>query len=323
MRLTPPRLIERSAPRTTVAWGLALLLAGGCEQPERIVTESPTSDEAVAIANRLTGADNGLEVREWLVDDDPVVIAGAVAALGEPALPGADTDARWRRNGLRFVRVPADRLDVLLESLGGSTVNLQGWHGQVTRWRAVHDLDVGRGCAVAIDGRVQRFRNGQLSLMMRSWTMPMETGPRIQFELIPAFEPAVRPSDYAQLLGEVPLGPEPIPSMAVELRLEPGFAYVLTYAEPDETWFEESLEDADASASTSDRRDTGSAPDIGPPVDAPPTLGQFLLSRRTLPPRRGVIVFVPRVPPSMGPEGTGALGVFESTDETPSPEGTG
>ena len=91
----------------------------------------------------MLNADNGLEVRDWVIMERGPRIAAAIARFGQPALVDASADASLRRNGLRLVRIPTGELESLLVSLGGASVDATAWHGQVYRWRELVQYPIG------------------------------------------------------------------------------------------------------------------------------------------------------------------------------------
>src|SRR5262249_53351473 len=135
---------------------------------------------------RFANTDNGLELRRWTVLNDADRMRRALNKSASGEAIDAATQARLQRNGFRVVRIPEDQVDQLLMDLGGANVDSNEWHGQVNDWRALTDrpLDAG-GRAVAVDGRVSRLDHGSLRLLVRSWTVQMEDGPRIHMEIVP------------------------------------------------------------------------------------------------------------------------------------------
>jgi hypothetical protein len=297
--------------RTKQICGAAALLAAlgvsGCrsdapavpeDQPARTLAQS-MADEPSDAVRRLTGNDNGLELHKWLVEDQPDLIASAMARYGRGDVLGPEADRRFRRNGLRFVRVALDDLSALLEALGGASVNVKGWHGQILQWRAIHELSLERHPqTLAVDGRFRRVEGGRLALLARAWTVLMEDGPHLQLELVPEYRRETRRSTDLRQLLERPDGTgasEPITTMAVDVALEAGFAYLLTYEAPQADWSESGapapLEDAGGPAGQG----------VGPEAVAPRTLGQRLLWSDAGRTGRGVLVFVPRIPRELYP----------------------
>ena len=88
--------------------------------------------------------------------------------------------------------------------------------------------------------------------------------------------------------------------MALEVQLQPGYAYVLTFESPEVSWPEPGRPpqetDEDPEAARGERgADSPAPPPPGPGTDTPATVGE-LLFRGTLPRARGMLVFVPRIP---------------------------
>ncbi len=256
-----------------VAIALALTTAG-C-----VAKQTVTGRETTPTPNafdRMLNPENGLLLRKWVVSDDAERIWAALQRYSDGEVLDAESDDTLRRNGLRFVRVRADRTEDLLGELGVGPSDVAAWHGQVLEWREFHQRPVGGpDAALAVSGRVRSIPPGQLRLVGRSWTVLMEDGPYLTLELLPQLLRSQTPSLY-HLLGDAKLQGEVFRGLGIEIELEPGYAYVLTGETP-------AFEYA------------GDQP-AGPDVETPDTLGEFLFSTRTEPPLRTLLVFVPRIP---------------------------
>jgi len=323
------------------------LLAVACE-----TTPDAPRDDADAFNTRgrtapnrlaqLAGRNNGLEVRKWVITDDPTRIALAMTTMAEPQVLETKQAQALRRNGFRFARLPIERLDDLLDQLGGASVNVDAWMGQVDEWTDVHDMTVPPAAQpIGIDGRLRRFESDRLALRVRAWIMLMEDGPKMMFEMVPMH--TVQPkSDLRRFIENKHGGPkhERFNSMHVRKRLDPGYAYVLTGEAPGVDWTklaEQTTQNTLRSQEQShergdDESDATSTPNsehnrtesneqatlqrfdqdanastrfgsrIGPDYEPPPTLGQYLFDPPGgMPPRRGMIILVPRIDESLFP----------------------
>jgi len=253
-------------------------------------------------------AENGLEVRKWVVGDHPVVVGKALASLGEPAPIDPHETAALQRNGLRLWRIPLVDLPILREQLGGTIVDQQWWYGQVPEWRELHGRLLNAASrAVAVDGRVRVFSNGSFKLLIRSWTYGTEDGPRLTFEFAPVFQQG-RPASYRHHVRTDRGAIELFPTLTLQTSLEPGFAYVLLPEAPSVDW-------TDPTSIQTARRTEGRLPrggevrgsigphtGMGPAASPATTLGEALLRGEPGNPGRGVIILVPRIPLSLFPE---------------------
>lgn len=284
---------------------------------------------AEIVRDRLTGTNNGLEVRRWTVLDGTSRAIGIIADIAEGCPADESTGERLKRNGLRLARVPADQLETIIERLGGATMDRNEWHGQVYEWRSLRDQPIdSRGTAIAIDGRVRRFERGEFRLLIRGWTMMMEDGPHFHLELQPQHRlPRSNSFQRALGLGEQDVG-ESFAAAALDMRLQAGYAYVLVSESSTVDWpaldrpapvvralpsnLRSFVPSVVAGAgmqpsmptSTPDPRPmTRVGPDdvIGPEAGAPRTLGEVLLPTYTHPPMREIIVFVPKIPDELFP----------------------
>jgi len=257
---------------------LLVLLGAGCVARSTLSTrETTATPSAENVFDRMLNPDNGLLIRKWVVPDNPDRINKALLRYGDGQFLDTKTEESLRRNGMRFVRVRADHTNDLLGDLGLAPSDVAAWHGQVVEWRELYKQPVsGPGATLAVSGRVRSIPPGQLRLMGRSWTVLMEDGPYLTLELIPQLRRQQEPSLY-QLLGDARLQGEVFEALAVEIELKPGYVYVLTGERP-----------------AVERIDPPGDP-AGPNVETPDTLGEFLFFQRTEPPRRTLLVFVPKI----------------------------
>jgi hypothetical protein len=274
--------------------GLAMT---GCASSEKPTADGTSLRDSLSVSRgddvvtMLTGNDHGLELRKWLIEDDPALIAEAMETYARAEVLPEELSQRWRRNGLRLVRVSVDDLLPLLEAIGGTGLDVQGWHGQILDWSAIHSLSLGtESMPLAVDGHVRRFAGGEIALLARSWAVQMEDGPYLQLELLPVHRRRSSTTDLRRLLENAAPEQEPFTSMAADLELEEGFAYLLMYESPDVVW---RLGDDPAPEATANQ---GSGPGVGPEVFVPVTVGQLLLWTDVGQASRGILVFLPRIP---------------------------
>lgn len=270
------------------------------------LTESMTEAIGADPTRSFVASENGLEVRKWIVEDSPNLMAAAVLGYAEPAPVSDALRSRLQRNGLRFLRVPITEVESFQRALGGAALDLKTWYGQVPDWQELHRRSIGdQPRAVGVDGRVRGFVRGSFGFLMRSWTVQTEDGPRLVFQLAPAFS---RDADPLQrLLNQEQFEGELFASIAFEHLLERGYAYILTCEGPSVDW--ERLANASAGSTPDDaggasaRSGGGVGPlaDVGPAAIAPLSLGEMLLRGEAAGGNRGVIVLIPRVPEVLFP----------------------
>ena len=289
--------------KATICLGCAALAFAGCAAgPSK---QAPTDQVALsARKNRLTNTENGLEVLRWTVLNQSTRVRDAVLKYADGTATDEATLARLQRNGFRLVRVPADHIESMLADLGGATVESNEWQGQVHHWRSLVDRPVEMaGRAVVVDGHVRRADRGDFRLLVRSWIVAMEDGPKLHFEMLPQHQ---RPqaNNLRRLLGEQQEQVDGFAAGSLDLQLDVGYAYVLVGESPVSEW----------SAGASDlgggarREETlpprfSRTPRVGPSDvfasdgATPVTLGELLLPTDRQPPTRGILVFVPRIAP--------------------------
>lgn len=264
------------------------------------------------VRSMLMNDENGLEVRQLVVADDPQRIAEVMAPYVNAHEQRRETRAmdrataeKLRRNGFRLVPVPVNELDALIVELGGAVLDMSAWHGQMYRWQDLHSIAVGsEGRTMAVDGRVRRCYGGHLRLMARSWVVQMEQGPRVQLDVVP--QHLRSESQYHRLLGQTSTDAESLTSLAMHMLLQDGYAYVLTCACPQHDWHEHKHEDdeveSDEAVAETGRTSRG-AMVMGPDVKPPMTVGQLMLSSHGSRANRGMLVFTPRIARELFPPG--------------------
>ncbi|MFO0874738.1 MAG: hypothetical protein U0575_12310 [Phycisphaerales bacterium] len=291
------------------------------------VPARPPTPSAGALSS-LMAADNGLEVRKWVVQDDAPRIAEALRHYGAPVDDPA-LEADLARNGFTLVRVDQADVEALLQEIGPALSDMRSWHGQAPRWRELVRHGARDSIAAVVDGRVRVFSDGAVSFVARAWTLPMEDGAIMQLEMRSEFEMVAR--GYRDLVrAEVPRG-ETLPPGTIELEVGVGEAWVMTCITPRDT-----MPPTDEATKATDSRGTGSkgthstgtgakgsasketgskapaarsgdskapsargpVPDdavFGPDTQLPQTLGQMLFAS-DVPATRTLLVFVAKLP---------------------------
>lgn len=343
-------VVKSLTRRILVVMSIALTGCGPKQQPDKNaaqahggprggaymgVEQRDSRPVAEIVRERLTGSNNGLEVRHWTVLDSSERVMNVLSQHADGAAADPASIGRLKRNGLRFVRVPADQVDKIVSELGGALTDRNEWNGQVYEWRALDERPIdNRGTAIAIDGRVRRFDRGDFRLLLRSWTVMMEDNPYMHVEMLPQHR-LPQSNNLRLLLGQKPEDAgEAFASLALDLQLQAGYAYVLVSESPSVDWPALDKPAADQPSAVGDQQAAagegessksgvdqaaksaavaakppavrprgGVGPDeaIGPEAGAPRTLGEVLLPLSVSPPTRELLVFVPRIPQELFP----------------------
>jgi hypothetical protein len=328
--------------------GVALALEGSAAAGgERDGTESPddttrsagaaadASDSRSAAARRAgplgaaMAAENGLEIRKIVVQDEDGAAALALTELGQPF--SGEGSARLQRNGFQLVRLAAGDLDLLIDRLSLPLTDLRTWHGQAPSWRDLLRFPARAPVALVADGRPRVISDGTIRLLLRAWTLPMEDGALLEVQIRTSFEPTPR---GARLLapameqitgapavtGDVARG-EPLGG-AVDFQMGAGDVWVLSCTNPrDARRIDEDAQvrrdglparsstleattgsgDSGAASSAPEAREPvaprGPLPDdhYGPRGSLPPALGALLLST-DIPATRTLYLLIARLP---------------------------
>ncbi|MBY0113186.1 MAG: hypothetical protein K2Y21_10205 [Phycisphaerales bacterium] len=270
---------------------------------------------AVPVASPLTAAAQGLEIRQWPVDDATDSIARALSAYesAEGALDDR-TRERLRRCGLRSVVVPIADLPGIQQSLKLAGRMEQQEARQFTEWTPVTSGPAWRGLATFTGDRgALALPAGRLALFVRSWIAPgefsqSETPAKLRLDLMtrhledgserPTFEDLLKPQPR-RVLSEAGAR---IDSLDVSTELGADQALLLVPEYPDREWAELARLPNYIEKEPEQRLEVeGKAvdPTAGPKVPPTPTLAHGLLSdanERGEPKRKLVLVLVARPP---------------------------
>ena len=137
------------------------LVSAGCVARSTVTTrESTPAPSADNVFDRMLNPDDGLSLRKWVVSGDVSRIGAALLRYSDGQALDAKTDELLRRNGMRLVRVRADRTNDLMGDLGVGPSDVAAWHGQVVEWRELYQRTVSgparRSPSPAASGRSRR-----------------------------------------------------------------------------------------------------------------------------------------------------------------------
>lgn len=256
---------------------------------ERPEWESPSTGNAAEDANSSTskspmkhitlpvddGASDGIAVIRWQIFDNQSVIS-TFFKKNPPSGVSNEIQKQLASNGFMVAEVKLSALPNALEDLGGTYANIRAWLGEATTWSQLTSFQIRGSYAVVINGSTHRLNDGAIQLLMRGWTVPLESGAVTDVEILPAFLAG----------GEVPgartTAREPFPSAGFFVSLQRGSVLLITGMTP-----------------KGSRESSTRGPFAGPPVASPPTLGELLLTRpneESSPiPQRPFIVIIPLI----------------------------
>ncbi|MSQ89932.1 MAG: hypothetical protein EXS01_00860 [Phycisphaerales bacterium] len=250
---------------TIVMASVASAVVGGCALSEPLAgsADGSANDPSQPISSgplkRVTlpvddGVTDGIAIIQWQVIDAPAVISDFFQAH-----PFTETSRQSQealaRNGIRVAQIAYADLPTALDELGGTYANVRVWLGQATNWNQLGSLQIRGSLAVVVDGSTRRLAAGTLQLLLRGWTVPLETGAATDIEILPAF------LGGGSVPGARATQRELFSSAGIFAALPRGSALLITGLPP-------GMGDA---ASTR-------GPSAGPPVSPPPTLGELLLT---------------------------------------------
>lgn len=275
----------------------------------------------------VRGGTNGLEVLWFVCRDANDSLASALAPyVHQPVDLSPDANESLTRNGLRLVRIPLDDFSSVRSSLRPVGPTERTWLGWSLHWsEAFRARSLARNATVTIDGDPITLDAVGSRFLARAWGSPTIDGERVRVEFATQLlASAPTPARYEPLADAQPVGiseyelrrGELVHQLAFEAQLEPGFAYLVVPAAPDEDW----------AAIAEGRHDSRTTPEppasgfefaetprdladlaivFGPPAPAPQTIGQAILTSwdpfetrheaaERKPLLKAVVAFVPR-----------------------------
>lgn len=226
-------------------------------------------------------AKSGLEVWWWLADDSDGQVGEAIAAVTDGALAAGISDeqmSKWERNGLRWSRVPMERLTELERSARALRVTARTAYGWPTAWTEVfRGSRIGRASGRAVlvtDQGGEGVTPGRLRMIARCWEAPA-AGPEglttaVRLELaVQSQTKGISPDEEAFALPKVMPSEEQgevLRALTIETTLERGAAYVITSEKPGVVW---GMSEEEAAAA---------AVMYGPKGPTPTTVGEAMMT---------------------------------------------
>lgn len=260
------------------------ILFVGCAK-KKVAAEGEAPAVGVVEAPAAPIAKSGLEVWWWLADDSNGQVGEIVAGLSDPAVAPGVTEKqreRWERNGLRWVRVPAEKLAELERSARPLRVTARTAYGWPTAWTEVfRGSRVGRGSGRVVlvtDQGGEAVTPGRMRLLARCWEAPM-AGPdglttAVRLELaVQSQTKGITPDDEPFALPKVMPSEEQgevLRILTVETTLERGAAYVITSEKPGVVW---GVSEEDMAVQSD-----GHGTQYGPKGPTPTTVGEAMMT---------------------------------------------
>jgi len=269
--------------------------APGTSQPARAM---PAEDAA---ASPVVYADQGLEIRWWVVSDRHAELGRVLEPYASIETPAPDHElARWERSGIRLVAVPLAELTAVRDDLPKIGATNSQWIGESASWLdALGGPRLARPWTVVLDDSTVELPAGQLRLMVRAWLVPRMTDrgaeAALHVELMPQHRTRL---ESAESLDEQFL-PAPdryrtrmFESLGLALDAGPDHALLVVPEQPGVEWGDRRGDETTP--------ETDGAPATIGPVPTYPTFGSAMLTSspsglgETV--NKAIIVLIPRVP---------------------------
>ncbi len=289
------------ASRRVIACLLATLAAclGACAGPRPHPPAPP--------APVVRGAESGIEVSWWVVDDREDALAATIREhLGRNVPAPQEQVELWRANGLHVFAVPVTAVESLRSRLPVLGPVQRQWLGLLPEWaEVVKGPELSSERYVGLDSGVLRMEPGRLRLLARCWTAPDlsradGSGPAalLRLELMPQLlerrrRDAIAPLTEQDVSGAAVSGLS-FPRLTLSLTADGGDALLVVGAPPGHDWSVGS-----PALRPETPQDTALVSPFGPPPPGAPTIGELMLTGAPLSSSsettRVVVVVLPRV----------------------------
>ncbi len=296
--------LRAAAARSLAAVALATALFGCAkDKPAETLALAPDpAQQSDVLTPVVRGGANGLEVLWFVCRDEQESLARALAPyLYQPVDLPPETAESLTRNGVRIVRVPLADFSAVRSSLRPVGPTERAWLGWSLHWsEAFRARSIAARSTVLFDGEPVTLGSYGSRFIARAWGSPTVDGERVRVELatqllgseplITPFDPLQQVSNPLDISGYELRRGEVLDELAFEAQLEPGFAYFLAPASPDEDWEAiaegNSIADEDAPQPPAPGFEFAEAPRdtsdlsrvFGPPAPPPLTIGQAILT---------------------------------------------
>ncbi|MCW5776872.1 MAG: hypothetical protein KIS87_10575 [Phycisphaeraceae bacterium] len=301
VRPTPLRR-DGARPRHVAAFlAVSLAALGACSGTR---TDGPVR---AATAPVVRGAESGIEVALWVVDDRDGALAAAIRGYLDRPVPAAPDQVRlWRANGLHIFAVPLAAVEDVRPALPVLGPVQRQWLGLLPEWaEVVKGPELASERYAGLDSGVLRLEPGRLRMLARCWTTPDLSrsvasipASNLRLELMPQLADRRRRDPLAPLAEPVPSSaPDAgltFPRLTLSLAADGSDAFVIVGASPDHDW---TLAVPPVRPETP--QDGVVVSPFGPLPPGAPTIGELMLTgaplASTAETTRVVLVVLPRV----------------------------
>ena len=168
------------------------LVVSGCSTLEKTIIEKPV---VFLNTETISATTDGISVVNFQVKPKIKDVFKKLEQFGKP-IANQQLQIKLLLDGIQLRRVTAVDIPAILSSLGEVTDEVYVWHGQIFKWRDLHQRQIdAEGMLITQQGIPYHIVRGYLSLQSRSWLINREDGYRIYLQLLPTWHvPRNRPS---------------------------------------------------------------------------------------------------------------------------------
>ncbi len=157
------------------------IVFGGCSAPQGVKTVVSYNSGV------LNPVADGISVSTIEIKPNGSDVSEKLQQFGVP-LNSEELQKRLLHEGIQLRKIQIVDLPAIITSIGEVNQESSAWHGQILKWRDLHQRQIDpKGMLISQQG-VQHFvQRGSLCLLSRSWLIEREEGFRIYLQCVPTW----------------------------------------------------------------------------------------------------------------------------------------
>ena len=198
---------------------IALIQLAGCSAPQqgkKLISFTTSTIDATS---------DGVSVINIKVLPKGTVLSEQLNQFGQPF--NEELRSNLKREGIYARKVSAVDVPAIVASLGDVIEETTVWHGQIFKWRDLHQRRIeSQGMLISEEGIPYFIEKGYLSLLGRSWLLEREDGLHLYLQFLPTWH---IPNQQASFAGnsKAPLRSKVFRALELETLLQDDEAIIL------------------------------------------------------------------------------------------------
>jgi hypothetical protein len=165
----------------------------GCSLPQG------TSTVVTLNTGVLNPAADGISVVRYEISPNGSDVVEKLQQFGDPLFDEEFQD-RVFQEGIQIRKISVIDLPAIISSVGEINHESSVWHGQILKWRDLHQRQIDpKGMLISQQGTQYFVQRGFLSLLSRSWLIEKENGLHIYVQCVPTWH---IPREQSPIVGQ-------------------------------------------------------------------------------------------------------------------------